>query len=77
MPLSVCWNKAARLGLRTGRGAAALKGHIMQKEETQVADHDNELLLFEISDAELEQATGMNTAAFTLGNCTGLDSCPA
>jgi hypothetical protein len=49
----------------------------MQKEETQVADHDNELLLFEISDAELEQATGMNTAAFTLGNCTGLDSCPA
>ena len=27
----------------------------MQKEETQVADHDNELLLFEISDAELEK----------------------
>ena len=49
----------------------------MQKEETQVADHDNELLLFEISDAELEQAAGMNTAAFTLGNCTGLGSCPA
>jgi hypothetical protein len=57
--------------------SAVLKGHIMQKEETQIADGDNEVLLFEISDAELERAAGMNTAAFTLGNCTGLGTCPS
>ena len=44
----------------------------MPKEETQVADHDNELLLFEISDAELEQVAGMNTAAFTLWQLRGV-----
>ena len=65
------------IGIKNWAGSAAMKGQIMQKEETQVADHDNELLLFEISDAVLEQAAGMNTAAFTLGNCTGLGSCPA
>jgi hypothetical protein len=49
----------------------------MQKEENQVADGDIEAVLFEISDAELERAGGMNTAAFTLGNCTGLGTCPS
>jgi hypothetical protein len=48
----------------------------MQKEEAQ-AERDNEVLPFEISDAELERAAGMNAAVFTLGNCTGLGSCPA
>jgi hypothetical protein len=32
----------------------------------------------EVSDAALEQAAGVDMPVlFTLGNCTGLDSCPA
>jgi hypothetical protein len=49
----------------------------MQKNETQTADMDKDVLVFEISDAELERAAGTGVAAFTLGNCTGLGSCPA
>jgi hypothetical protein len=71
------WNGAARLGLSTGWATAVLKGRIMQKEEGQVASRDGDVLVFEISDAELELAAGTSIAAFTLGNCTGLGSCPA
>ncbi len=41
--------------------------------------HADEALLYsEVSDAALERAVGVGTPAlFTLGNCTGLDSCPA
>jgi hypothetical protein len=54
----------------------------MRKNETQAADMDaadpdKDPLRFEISDAELERAVGTGVAAFTLGNCTGLGSCPA
>jgi hypothetical protein len=49
----------------------------MQNNETQAADIENDVLLFEISDGELEQAAGTGAAAYTLGNCTGLGSCPA
>jgi hypothetical protein len=49
----------------------------MQKNETQATQSDNDVLLFEVSDVELERAAGTGAAAFTLGNCTGLGSCPA
>jgi hypothetical protein len=44
---------------------------------TREADADNEVLLPEVSDADLERAAGTGGAAYTLGNCTGLGSCPA
>jgi hypothetical protein len=40
-------------------------------------DEDEVVIAFEVSDGELEQAAGTGTAAFTVGNCTGLDTCPA
>ncbi len=39
---------------------------------------DEPSLCSEVSDAALEQAAGADIPViFTLGNCTGLDSCPA
>jgi hypothetical protein len=39
---------------------------------------DEDILLHKVSDEELERTAEMGSSgAFTLGNCTGLGSCPA
>jgi hypothetical protein len=49
----------------------------MRGNESEL-DTETEILSFEVSDAEAERAGGTSVAAFyTIGNCTGLESCPA
>lgn len=50
----------------------------MRHLESDLIDDEQSLLRYEISDEALEAAAFVDaSAAFTLGNCTGLDSCPA
>ena len=50
----------------------------MRHLEFDLIDDEQSFLRYEISDEALEAAAFVDaSAAFTLGNCTGLDSCPA
>jgi hypothetical protein len=55
------------------KGINAMTSITMGLEKT-----DEEILAFEVSDAELEIAAGTakEKANFTLGACTGLSECP-
>jgi hypothetical protein len=50
----------------------------MQNFEPYLINDEQTLLRYEISDEALEASAFAGvSASFTLGNCTGLDSCPA
>jgi hypothetical protein len=50
----------------------------MQNLEPYLIDNEQGMLRYEISDEALEDSASVGvSAAFTIGNCTGLDTCPA
>jgi hypothetical protein len=50
----------------------------MQNFEPDLIDDEYAMLHYEISDEALEASAFVGgSAAFTVGNCTGLDTCPA
>ena len=50
----------------------------MQNLEPYLIDDEQAMLRYEISDEALEASASVGVAAaFTIGNCTGLDTCPA
>jgi hypothetical protein len=50
----------------------------MQNVEPNLVDDEQTMLRHEISDEALEASASLGVSAlFTLGNCTGLGSCPA
>ena len=80
----VCWTNV-QLGRRemsaTVRGAIAtinIRSMAMNREAKTFDQTGEELLTHEVSDEALESAAFVEkVGAYTLGNCTGLESCPA